>query len=97
MSSSPPRDIDDSDTSSRSVNKVKISILAAPNIRAPYIIERNQFLRKALREFCKRYNQPMKSLNFFYHDTLIKPSDTPNTLEMTDGDVINCDGVSLSG
>ncbi|KAI3404850.2 SMT3 [Candida oxycetoniae] len=68
--------------------KISIRLEVDSHVNATFTISRDTKLRKLIRKFCDNYQQDMQVVRFYYEDVRIKATDTPNSLQMQDGDTI---------
>ncbi|KAI5963879.1 hypothetical protein KGF57_001154 [Candida theae] len=77
---------DDTDSGQR----VDILITAAPNIKDIYRVQKSQKMSKVLRKFCQRNNMNLKEFDLYFENQGITSIDSPESLEMRNGDRIEC-------
>lgn len=60
-------------------------------------IKRNTKLEKLMSAFCERQGKTMTSVRFLFEGQRVQPSDTPDTLEMQDGDTLEVHQEQVGG
>ncbi|KAM3508035.1 hypothetical protein MY11210_006883 [Beauveria gryllotalpidicola] len=60
-------------------------------------IKRTTKLEKLMTAFCDRQGKSMTAVRFLFDGTRVQPSDTPDNLEMADGDTLEVHQEQLGG
>ncbi|PFH63330.1 hypothetical protein XA68_13787 [Ophiocordyceps unilateralis] len=60
-------------------------------------IKRSTKLEKLMNAFCERQGKNMTSVRFLFDGTRVQPTDTPDSLEMTDGDSLEVHQEQVGG
>ncbi|RKU42685.1 small ubiquitin-related modifier 3 [Coniochaeta pulveracea] len=60
-------------------------------------IKRNTKLEKLMMAFCERQAKSLNSVRFLFDGQRVQPTDTPDTLEMTDGDTLEVHQEQVGG
>ncbi|KAI4600220.1 hypothetical protein KJ359_001325 [Pestalotiopsis sp. 9143b] len=60
-------------------------------------IKRSTKLEKLMNAFCERQGKTMTSVRFLFEGQRVQPTDTPDTLEMTDGDSLEVHQEQVGG
>jgi len=60
-------------------------------------IKRSTKLEKLMTAFCERQGKSMNSVRFLFDGSRVQPTDTPDTLEMTDGDTLEVHQEQVGG
>ncbi|KAH8883983.1 ubiquitin-like protein [Thozetella sp. PMI_491] len=60
-------------------------------------IKRNTKLEKLMTAFCERQGKTLQSVRFLFEGQRVQPSDTPDTLEMQDGDQLEVHQEQVGG
>ncbi|KAG7194730.1 SUMO protein smt3 [Scheffersomyces spartinae] len=60
-------------------------------------IKRATPMKKLMEAFCKRQGKPMDTLRFLVDGTRISPENTPDDLQLEDGDVIEAHREQIGG
>ncbi|CAH0047930.1 unnamed protein product [Clonostachys solani] len=60
-------------------------------------IKRTTKLEKLMTAFCERQGKSISSVRFLFEGTRVQPSDTPEALEMTDGDQLDVHQEQVGG
>ncbi|KAJ9130796.1 hypothetical protein NKR19_g9756 [Coniochaeta hoffmannii] len=60
-------------------------------------IKRNTKLEKLMLAFCERQGKTLQSVRFLFEGQRVQPSDTPDTLEMADGDTLEVHQEQVGG
>lgn len=60
-------------------------------------IKRNTKLEKLMLAFCERQSKAMNSVRFLFEGQRVQPTDTPETLEMADGDTLEVHQEQVGG
>ncbi|SPO04214.1 related to ubiquitin-like protein modifier [Cephalotrichum gorgonifer] len=60
-------------------------------------IKRNTRLEKLMRAFCDRQGKKMESVRFLFEGARVQTEDTPDTLEMQDGDTLEVHQEQIGG
>ncbi|KAI5950819.1 hypothetical protein KGF54_003893 [Candida jiufengensis] len=84
-------------SSDENENRISVRIEDGQFIKSSYKIDKNTRLRKMIRVFCDRHNQDINTLKFFFNNQMLNATDTPASLEMTNGDMIIVKNFEHSG
>ncbi|KAL2128033.1 hypothetical protein VTI74DRAFT_6741 [Chaetomium olivicolor] len=60
-------------------------------------IKRSTKLEKLMTAFCERQGKSLASVRFLFEGQRVQPTDTPDTLEMTDGDTLEVHQEQVGG
>ncbi|KAI9171945.1 Ubiquitin-like protein SMT3 [Paramyrothecium foliicola] len=60
-------------------------------------IKRSTKLEKLMNAFCERQGKAITSVRFLFDGSRVQPSDTPDTLEMADGDTLEVHQEQVGG
>ncbi|RDA86001.1 hypothetical protein CP532_4881 [Ophiocordyceps camponoti-leonardi (nom. inval.)] len=60
-------------------------------------IKRSTKLEKLMNAFCERQGKNMTSVRFLFDGTRVQPTDTPDSLEMADGDSLEVHQEQVGG
>ncbi|KXH25118.1 ubiquitin family protein [Colletotrichum simmondsii] len=60
-------------------------------------IKRSTKLDKLMTAFCERQGKAMNSVRFLFEGQRVQPTDTPDTLEMADGDTLEVHQEQVGG
>jgi hypothetical protein len=60
-------------------------------------IKRSTQLKKLMDAFCERQGKQMSTVRFLFDGTRVRPEDTPDTLEMADGDTLEVHQEQIGG
>ncbi|TQV95971.1 ubiquitin-like modifier SUMO [Cordyceps javanica] len=60
-------------------------------------IKRTTKLEKLMTAFCDRQGKSMTAVRFLFDGTRVQPTDTPDNLEMTDGDTLEVHQEQVGG
>ncbi|QPG99233.1 hypothetical protein C2857_001263 [Epichloe festucae Fl1] len=60
-------------------------------------IKRSTKLEKLMNAFCERQGKSISSVRFLFDGTRVQPTDTPDALEMTDGDTLEVHQEQVGG
>jgi len=60
-------------------------------------IKRNTKLEKLMTAFCERQGKNLNSVRFLFEGQRVQPTDTPDTLEMQDGDTLEVHQEQVGG
>lgn len=60
-------------------------------------IKRNTKLEKLMLAFCERQAKALNSVRFLFEGQRVQPTDTPETLEMADGDTLEVHQEQVGG
>ncbi|KAK4452954.1 ubiquitin-related domain-containing protein [Podospora aff. communis PSN243] len=60
-------------------------------------IKRSTKLEKLMSAFCDRQGKSMQSVRFLFEGQRVQPGDTPDTLEMADGDTLEVHQEQVGG
>ncbi|GAB0132330.1 hypothetical protein EsDP_00000770 [Epichloe bromicola] len=60
-------------------------------------IKRSTKLEKLMNAFCERQGKSLSSVRFLFDGTRVQPTDTPDALEMTDGDTLEVHQEQVGG
>ncbi|PHH61296.1 hypothetical protein CDD81_526 [Ophiocordyceps australis] len=60
-------------------------------------IKRSTKLEKLMNAFCERQGKAMASVRFLFDGTRVQPTDTPEALDMTDGDTLEVHQEQVGG
>ncbi|KAK4197747.1 ubiquitin-related domain-containing protein [Triangularia verruculosa] len=60
-------------------------------------IKRSTKLEKLMTAFCERQGKTLQSVRFLFEGQRVQPSDTPDTLEMQDGDTLEVHQEQVGG
>ncbi|KAK4130414.1 ubiquitin-like protein [Trichocladium antarcticum] len=60
-------------------------------------IKRNTKLEKLMTAFCERQGKALASVRFLFEGQRVQPTDTPDTLEMQDGDTLEVHQEQVGG
>ncbi|KAK3945259.1 ubiquitin-related domain-containing protein [Diplogelasinospora grovesii] len=60
-------------------------------------IKRSTKLEKLMTAFCERQGKTLASVRFLFEGQRVQPNDTPDTLEMTDGDTLEVHQEQVGG
>ncbi|CAP69606.1 uncharacterized protein PODANS_1_12620 [Podospora anserina S mat+] len=60
-------------------------------------IKRSTKLEKLMTAFCERQGKTIQSVRFLFEGQRVQPSDTPDTLEMQDGDTLEVHQEQVGG
>ncbi|KAF9890266.1 hypothetical protein FE257_006180 [Aspergillus nanangensis] len=60
-------------------------------------IKRSTQLRKLMDAFCERQGKQMSTVRFLFDGTRVRPEDTPDTLDMQDGDTLEVHQEQIGG
>jgi hypothetical protein len=60
-------------------------------------IKRSTKLEKLMNAFCERQGKAPNSVRFLFDGSRVQPSDTPDTLEMADGDTLEVHQEQVGG
>ncbi|RYP19814.1 hypothetical protein DL767_009579 [Monosporascus sp. MG133] len=60
-------------------------------------IKRSTKLEKLMTAFCERQGKSIQSVRFLFEGQRVQPSDTPDTLEMADGDCLEVHQEQVGG
>ncbi|KAJ5682268.1 ubiquitin-like protein SMT3, partial [Penicillium macrosclerotiorum] len=60
-------------------------------------IKRSTQLKKLMDAFCERQGKQMSTVRFLFDGTRVRPEDTPDTLDMADGDTLEVHQEQIGG
>ncbi|KZZ94826.1 Small ubiquitin-related modifier, SUMO [Moelleriella libera RCEF 2490] len=60
-------------------------------------IKRSTKLEKLMNAFCERQGKSISSVRFLFEGSRVQPTDTPDALEMTDGDTLEVHQEQVGG
>lgn len=60
-------------------------------------IKRSTPMKRLMEAFCKRQGKPIESLRFLIDGTRVSPDNTPDDLDLEDGDVIEAHREQVGG
>ncbi|RAH48192.1 SUMO family protein SMT3 [Aspergillus brunneoviolaceus CBS 621.78] len=60
-------------------------------------IKRSTQLKKLMDAFCERQGKQPSTVRFLFDGTRVRPEDTPDTLEMADGDTLEVHQEQIGG
>ncbi|KAE8157021.1 ubiquitin-related domain-containing protein [Aspergillus tamarii] len=60
-------------------------------------IKRSTQLKKLMDAFCERQGKQISTVRFLFDGTRVRPDDTPDTLEMADGDTLEVHQEQIGG
>ncbi|KAF3764892.1 hypothetical protein M406DRAFT_356715 [Cryphonectria parasitica EP155] len=60
-------------------------------------IKRSTKLEKLMNAFCERQGKTLQSVRFLFEGQRVQPTDTPDTLEMADGDTLEVHQEQVGG
>ncbi|KAL4894003.1 ubiquitin-related domain-containing protein [Aspergillus ambiguus] len=60
-------------------------------------IKRSTQLSKLMNAFCERQGKQMSTVRFLFDGTRVRPEDTPDTLDMQDGDTLEVHQEQIGG
>ncbi|KAF3397900.1 Ubiquitin-like protein pmt3/smt3 [Penicillium rolfsii] len=60
-------------------------------------IKRSTQLKKLMDAFCDRQGKQMSTVRFLFDGTRVRPEDTPDTLDMADGDTLEVHQEQIGG
>ncbi|KAF9348285.1 dolichyl-phosphate-mannose-protein mannosyltransferase pmt3 [Mortierella sp. NVP85] len=72
-----------------SVEHINLKVVAQDQSEVFFKIKRSTQLKKLMEAYCERQGKSSNSLRFLYDGERIQPTNTPNDLEMEDGDSID--------
>ncbi|CZR51423.1 related to ubiquitin-like protein modifier [Phialocephala subalpina] len=60
-------------------------------------IKRTTILKKLMDAFCERHSKALNSVRFLFDGSRVQPTDSPNTLDMQDGDTLEVHQEQIGG
>ncbi|CZR50566.1 related to ubiquitin-like protein modifier [Phialocephala subalpina] len=60
-------------------------------------IKRTTILKKLMDAFCERHGKAPNSVRFLFDGSRVQPTDSPNTLDMQDGDTLEVHQEQIGG
>ncbi|PHH91264.1 hypothetical protein CDD83_1126 [Cordyceps sp. RAO-2017] len=80
------------------VNSEHLNIKVTDNNNEVFFkIKRSTKLEKLMNAFCERQGKSMTSVRFLFEGTRVQPTDTPDGLEMVDGDTLEVHQEQVGG
>ncbi|KAF4594518.1 ubiquitin-like modifier SUMO [Ophiocordyceps camponoti-floridani] len=80
------------------VNSEHLNIKVTDNNNEVFFkIKRSTKLEKLMNAFCERQGKSVTSVRFLFDGTRVQPTDTPDTLEMADGDSLEVHQEQVGG
>merc|ERR1719353_2549779 len=70
-------------------NQINIKVVGPANQEVHFRVKKTTALRKLMGAYCDRQGQDMSALEFLFDGDRIRPEQTPEELEMDDGDSID--------
>ncbi|KAI8984649.1 ubiquitin-related domain-containing protein [Mycotypha africana] len=71
------------------VEHINLKVVGSDQNEVFFKIKRSTALRKLMDAYCERQGKQPGSVRFLYDGTRVLPQDTPNDLDMDDGDCID--------
>ncbi|KAI8361288.1 ubiquitin-related domain-containing protein [Mortierella sp. GBAus27b] len=72
-----------------SAEHINLKVVAQDQTEVFFKIKRSTQLKKLMEAYCERQGKAVNSVRFLYDGERIQPTNTPNELEMEDGDSID--------
>eukprot|EP00088_Acartia_fossae_P024315 TRINITY_DN25275_c0_g1_i1.p1 TRINITY_DN25275_c0_g1~~TRINITY_DN25275_c0_g1_i1.p1 ORF type:complete len:113 (-),score=15.85 TRINITY_DN25275_c0_g1_i1:72-410(-) len=69
---------------------LNVKVVGSDNSEVQFKIKRSTPLKKLMEAYCQRSGKGLASVRFLFDGTRINETDTPQGLEMEDGDTIDC-------
>jgi len=70
-------------------NQINLKVVGPANQEVHFRVKKTSALRKLMSAYCERQGQDVSALEFLFDGDRIRPEQTPEELEMEDGDSID--------
>ncbi|KID96248.1 Small ubiquitin-related modifier, SUMO, partial [Metarhizium majus ARSEF 297] len=88
---------DDSNLQKRDELREHLTIKVTDDNEMVFKVKRSTKLEKLMNAFCDRQGQSPNSVRFLFEGSRVQPTETPDTLEMQDGDTIEVHQEQIGG